>query len=399
MVASLTSDTGLVERFIVLALRLGRHVDGFVDAYHGPAELEPLAVGDLRTPARLAADAEELLLDLDEDRSLELSRRAWIHAQVRACSVVARRVAGQEMSWADEVEACFGVRPSTVPERELERAHSILDDALPSDGALADRYRTWVEGQLVEPGSLVAAADRLARVFRERVADIVTLPTGETATFELTDDVPWSAYHYYDGDCASRVAINAGSPVWAPWLTDLVGHELYPGHHTERACKEEALIRRRGYVEEALTLTLAPQSLVAEGIAMLGHEVVLGDDRHRVAAEALRPLGIRYDHEVAAVVDEADRILEAAIVNVARRVHEDGASLDEARRYLMRWRLRPPESIDRSVAFVMDPTWRTYVSTYVDGLRICREFVGGDKRRFVRLLTEQLTPHDLLAGG
>ena len=29
----------LVERYLALGLRLGRHVDGFVDAYYGPPEL------------------------------------------------------------------------------------------------------------------------------------------------------------------------------------------------------------------------------------------------------------------------------------------------------------------------------------------------------------------------
>jgi hypothetical protein len=392
----MVGDRGLVERFVTLALRLGRHVDGFVDAYHGPAELERAAEDDPRTPRRLADEADTLLLELEEDEKLDEGRRSWIQAQVRACSVVAHRSAGEQMTWADEVEACFGVRPTAVPERDLERAHALLDDVLPPSGSLLDRYRAWIDSQRVERESLLAAADLLADAFREPVAQIVALPPEETSTFELTEGAPWSAYHYYLGGCASRVAINVDSPVWSSWLTDLVGHELYPGHHTERSCKEDVLVRRRGYIEEALTLTLAPQSLVAEGIAMLGLEVVLGDDRHRVAAEALEPLGIPYDHEISAVVEQADRILEGATVNVARLVHDEGASIEVAREYLLHWRLRPPEAIDRAIAFVTDPTWRTYVSTYVDGLRICRDFVAGDERRFARLLTEQLTPQDLL---
>jgi hypothetical protein len=33
----------------------------------------------------------------------------------------------------------------------------------------------------------------------------------------------------------------------------------------------------------------------------------------------------------------------------------------------------------------------------VDGLRLCRGFVGGDPARFAELLSEQLVPEDLAA--
>ena len=48
------------------------------------------------------------------------------------------------------------------------------------------------------------------------------------------------------------------------------------------------------------------------------------------------------------------------------------------------------------LAFIEDPTWRSYISTYADGFRLSRAYVGGDPARFVTLLTEQLTPEDLV---
>ena len=49
------------------------------------------------------------------------------------------------------------------------------------------------------------------------------------------------------------------------------------------------------------------------------------------------------------------------------------------------------------VSFVADPTWRAYVTTYTEGLRLCRAYVGGDLGVFRRLLTEQVRVGDLLA--
>jgi hypothetical protein len=47
--------------------------------------------------------------------------------------------------------------------------------------------------------------------------------------------------------------------------------------------------------------------------------------------------------------------------------------------------------------FIVDPMWRSYVTTYEDGHAICRAWVDGNPERFKRLLTEQLTPVDLLS--
>ena len=62
----------------------------------------------------------------------------------------------------------------------------------------------------------------------------------------------------------------------------------------------------------------------------------------------------------------------------------------------MRWSLASERRAAQQISFISDPTWRAYVSTYADGYRVCRDFVDGDPKRFKRLLTEQLTPADLL---
>jgi hypothetical protein len=40
--------------------------------------------------------------------------------------------------------------------------------------------------------------------------------------------------------------------------------------------------------------------------------------------------------------------------------------------------------------------WRSYSITYIEGSRLCRDWVAGDPERYKRLLTEQLTTDDLL---
>ncbi len=50
------------------------------------------------------------------------------------------------------------------------------------------------------------------------------------------------------------------------------------------------------------------------------------------------------------------------------------------------------------MSFITDPIWRAYVTTYADGYALCGAWVDGDPARYRRLLTEQLTPEDLIDG-
>ena len=52
---------------------------------------------------------------------------------------------------------------------------------------------------------------------------------------------------------------------------------------------------------------------------------------------------------------------------------------------------------EKAVQFLTDPTWRAYITCYVEGVQVCRRYVDGDPARFARLVTEQLTPTELAA--
>lgn len=387
----------LIERYLLLGLELGQHVDGFVDAYYGPPELQQrVETGAPADPRRLVAEADSLAADLQANTFLNVQRKRWLLGQVLACGTVARRVAGDELSWTEEVERCLGVRPEPIAEGRFTRAHQLLDDALPGSGPLAGRYSQWLENQAVPRDLLVTAAERLCEPLRRRSRELSPMPEAEDFDLELVDGEPWSAFNYYLGDYRSRVVINADAPMWSSSLTDLVAHELYPGHHTEHVCKE-ALLARQGFLEETIVLVLTPQALVSEGVATLALEVALGKDAHSVAAGVLRPLGVPYDDATAAVIQDADEILAGVVVNVAYQLHEEGRSPAELRDYARHWSLKPDPIVERMLAFADDPVWRTYVTTYSDGLRLCREFVAGQEQQFTRLLTEQLTPGDLVS--
>jgi hypothetical protein len=400
------AEPGLVERYLELGLRLGRHIDGMVDAYYGPPELAAAVSAEpVHAPEKLVAEARALLTAIEGGGMLDPApsgattgegaapaRRHWLRAQVIGLLTTARKEAGQSISYADEVEACYGVRPTRVEEDVLQDAHRRLDEVLPGSGPLAERLVAWRESHAVPVDRLRPAVDSLAEDLRQRTRTLFGLPDGEHVDFELVTDQPWSGFNYYLGGLRSRVAINTDLPVLSTSLAHLVAHEAYPGHHTEHTRKEVGLVRRRHWWEESIFLVGTPQCLLAEGLADLGLEVVMGRRPEEEVAGHLRPLGIRYDAEVVAAVSEAGEALGAVRQNAAFRLHEDGADAETVAAEVARWGLLSTDRAAKAVEFLTHPTWRAYLTCYVEGLPLCRAFVGGDPARFDRLLSEQLTP-------
>jgi hypothetical protein len=396
-------DDDVVARYLELGLRLGRHVDGFVDSYYGPPELAArVAAEPVHAPAELAADAGRLVADLDAgaaagtgDGAVEAERRRWIRAQVLGLRTSAQKLAGQPIGYLDEVERCYGVRPARVPDDELAAAHARLATALPGAGPLRDRYIAWRESHAVPPEKLESAIRILADDLRERTDRLFGLPDGEHVEWVFETDKPWSGFNYYEGGLRSRVAINVDLPVLSLHLAHLVAHEAYPGHHTEHSRKEVGLVRRRRWDEETIFLVGTPQCTMAEGLADLAVDVAFGRHHEPIVAEHLAPLGVRYDAEAAAAVATAGETLAWVRSNAAIDLHEGGASEDGAVAYLERWALLPHNRATKAVSFMTDETWRAYSHCYTEGLRLCRGWVDGDPTRFEHLITEQVLPADL----
>ncbi len=380
----------MIDRFLLLGLRLGKHIGGFVDSYYGPGQHREQVDAEGRTPARELADEAEALLELAAD--MDGARGRWLRAQLVGLETVSRRLAGDEVSWVEEVQLCHGVTPQLTSEEEFVRAHEQLDAAFGD----AEGYQRWRESQVVPADKLLAAAEVLNADARERTRELFGLPDGEETTIEIVSDEPWAAFNYYQGELRSRVVINADLPTHAYFLAELTPHELYAGHHTEHAWKERLLVREQGVLEESIMLTGTPQSTISEGIAMVAAKL-LYEDLHERAAELLRPLGIPYDVEGARTMDGVDPQLRKVADNLAWFLNEERRPLDEVVEYGMRWRRLPRDHIEKTIEFVTDPTWRAYSACYTNGRDLVEGWVGGDRERFRRLLTEQLTPADLVA--
>jgi hypothetical protein len=378
----------VAERYLVLGLQIGRHVEGVVDSYYGPPELAAAVAAEAPVdPTALVSAAEELLAELED---------GWLRDQVAGLRTYVGVLAGESRAYADEVEGCYGVRPERTDEAVFAAAHERLEELLPGEGPPGERLERWETSIRIPSGKAEETVAGVIEEARAQTRGLAALPEGEGVVLQTVHDVPWMAFCEYQGALQSEISVNLDLPLSALNLLVVAMHETYPGHHTEACCKEDLLVRRRGMLEETISLVPTPQSLVAEGIATLAPGLLLEGNDGPALAAITRSADVELDLAHALAVEEARRPLRWAEVNAALMLHEDGATEADVHSYLVRWGLLTPQLANHLIRFLKQPTSRSYVVTYPAGRRLCEAYVAGDPGRFRRLLTEQVRVGDLL---
>lgn len=378
--------------YIRLSFALDQHVHGVVDAYIGPADLRPTAPP---APAKAILAALEDLHQRVQTSSYPRRRKDYLAVQIRGLVTVARRLAGETLSYRDEVRDCFDIDPCYTPDERFEAALVELDAVLPGWGDLAARMHRWRTSFDISPTVALQMIGFITTEVRHRTQAITPLPTQESVEFVLVSDKPWSGYNWYLGRGRSRVEVNVDLPLRANTLLDLICHEAYPGHHTEHLLKEQHLFTEQGWGEQSIQLITAPECVISEGIATLAVEAIFGNEANTWAAEHLYPLGgITSDPERDERIMQASAHMRALSGNAALMIYEQGVAPDAVVPYLMRYGLRSEQEARQQLRFICDPLWRTYVFTYFVGRDLLGRWLrrGDRAARFRTLLTEQIYP-------
>ena len=395
----------LIREYLLLGLRFDRVEEGYVDSFTGEVSLRRAVESEPQPdPAELAREADRLLAELPNvprGNGFDQPRADYLGAHLRALACAARKFAGEDVGFVDEVSAYFDVHIAKGDPEQYRQAHRKLDEALGGSGPLAVRMQTFRAGEEIPPERLEEAIHAFSSALRDRVRAEFPLPDTETITYEVVTDKPWSGFNYYLGDYQSTVAVNADLKQQMSNLPRLVAHESYPGHHTEHCRKEAGLVEGKGQEEQTIFLVNTPQCLMAEGLADLALHVAIGPGWGAWAADIYADLGLRFDGERDEAVSQAATALADVRQDAALMLHDEHRDVDGVVEFLKRWLLVNDERARQSVRFLSSPLWRAYTSTYVEGYRLLRGWLEARPdgvsltEQFGRLLDEPLIPSSL----
>ena len=391
--------------YVALILEIGEHEDGYVDAYYGPPEWAVAAEANPRTVPQLIQGAATLTDRLNAVStagadSAVAQRKAYLLAHVSAAAARLRMLSGEKMSFADEAEALFGVRPELRPLSSFDPVLAEIDALLPGSGPHADRVTEFKSHYVIPKDRLQVVMDAAIAECRRRTAQHISLPANENFTLAFVGDKPWSGYNYYQGNSQSKIEINADFPIYTERAIDLGCHEGYPGHHVYNALLERTFVRERGWVEMSVYPLFSPMSFVAEGSANYGIDLAFpGDEGTRFEREVLFPL---------AGLDPATAEKKAQLAALTRQlaraeytIADDwlAGRIDRAEtiRRLMKYSLADEAKATQRLRFI--DTYRSYIINYGLGRDVVQAWVErqpGDRWDAMEtLLSSQILPADL----
>ncbi|MDF2770985.1 MAG: hypothetical protein K0S86_478 [Geminicoccaceae bacterium] len=404
----------IAEAYVRLTLAIGKHDPDYVDAYYGPpdwtAEAEaatvPLREIERRASALLAEVDDGLPSETTDTPSLDQLRHSYLRKQLGAMVARVRMLQGVTLSFDDEAGALYDATPPVVPEEQFHAVLARLDRVLPGAGPIPGRYVDYRSRFIVPP-------ERLARVFeaaiaagRTRTSQHVALPPDESFVVEYVTDKPWSGYNWYKGGYHSVIQVNTSLPIYIDRAVDLACHEGYPGHHVYNALLERHLVRERGWPEFSIYALFSPQSLIAEGTANYGIDMVFpAIDRVAFERATLFPLAGLPPDEADDYYRVQDLVHELSYAgNEAARHYLNGEiDADAACDWLERYALMTPAAARQRVRFF--DRYRSYVINYNVGQDLVKAHVvrhagpnasAADRWRvFSALLSSPRVPSDL----
>jgi len=400
----------IARHYVKLGLAIGVYDTDFVDAYYGPDSLRPAKEAKSIFPKD---DFLRQAKSLQDDLSIYLNkpgdvgqRARWLNQQLTAYQRRIRIFAGEFSSFDTESKELFGVAAPEYPESYFKKLVSDLDKLLPGNGDIPSRFQSLASRFVIPVAKLDTVFKTAIAESRKRTNAHYVLPGQEHFTLEFVKNKSWSGYNWYQGNYNSLIQINTDIQIFIERAIDVASHESYPGHHVYNMLLEKNLYRDKDQVEISFYPLFSPQSLIAEGSANYGIDVVFpGKDKVDFAKKVLLPLagldttGIELYFQVLALKGRLNFVRN----EVGRGLLNKTMDEKEALRWLMDYGLNNEETANKSIGFIRK--YRSYVINYNYGLELVKNYIEGKgglvtlpaKRweLFGKLLSEQVCTSDL----
>ncbi len=400
------------EKYVKLVLALGRHDADCVDAYYGPAEWQQEVQTKKISLSEIISQAKELSamissIPVAKEDEMGMLRKIYLTKQLGAVIAKAEMLGGAKYAFDEESQKLFDVVAPVFSENHFKTLLQELDSALPKgNGTLQERYEAFHNHFIIPKEKLDTVFKAAIAECRKRTAHHIALAYNENFVVEYVTNKAWSGYNWYKGNNYSIIQVNVDLPIFIDRAIDLAAHEGYPGHHVYNALLESELMRKRGWIEFCIYPLFSPQSLIAEGSANYGIQVVLpGKERVNFEKGHLFPLA-GFDSSKAeqyyAIQDLVAKLAYAG--NEAARNYLNGKiPKEQAVAWLTTYALMAKPRAEQRVAFF--EKYRSYVINYNYGQDLVRQYVethGGTSENpemrwkiFEELLSSPRLPSEL----
>ena len=395
------------EDFLLLVLRIDKHIKGYVDFYFGPEKLRQIVDNEsLTAPNKLLKDSITLIQQL-EAQGYNKGRERYLEKLLTAMKTSIEVLKGSDISIKDLFIKLYDVDLQPAKEAELDNLKEEFEDAYRGSGSLEERMNKLRITRKIPESKVFKFFKRAVDITEKQTKELFIdlLPKDERIIIDVvknnnsSEKVKWSCYNWYLGKYVSRIEVNPKYQMyWTAFLT-YSSHEAYPGHHTEFAIKEERLYRELNQFEHSVLILHSPKLVISEGIAKKAISILFSNQE--VVEIGLNEFCSDPLKEASLEELELQDIVKAKIplfwYNFAYHALVDRYDEKELMRYGKNLEIFSDEDLITGIERMSNPAHSNNAFMYYIGINILQKY--GDVpslKDFQNLLVNPILPSDLI---
>ena len=390
------------KRYLLLGLRIGKLIEGYVDSYYGPPELNEIV--DKEQPS-----SPKKLLSFCNDLQQDLPNQGFTDNRIKALNKIlgametSWKVAnGKNIPYLEQVYKFYDIKPELIDDSIFYKAAEKLDELYRGNGSLSERLNSLEKQRTIPVERFEEIYNHAFEILQTRTKELFPdlLPNSEEINVKIVKNQPGLANTIYLGNFKTQIELNADIPTDWTKVLNLASHEGYPGHHTEFLVKEKSLYIEKQQFEHCLLSYQVPRLVVSEGIAVTAIDVLFSPrEIVKIGLEEIWP-NPKTEYSIDALVTEyrAKREVNFALgCNLAFHAHIDGWSDEELVKYGLNFGIFPEHNIIQRLKFIRHPLLATSTFSYYMGEKLIKKKYGErpSPADFKQLLTNQFLPSDL----
>jgi len=394
------------ENFLLLALRIDKHIKGYVDFYYGPEKFRQIVENETKLSPNVLLNNSIGLIQQLGTQGFNKERERYLEKLLTAMKTSVEILNGAEFSIKEQFLRLYDVELKAVNEADLDKLKEEVSIAYPGSGTLEERMKKLRALRTVPEAKIIELFGKSLKITKERTKDLFVdlFPETERINLELVnenkEDLRWSYYNWYQGKYRSRIDINPNYNIFWTSFLPVAAHEGYPGHHTEFVIKEMKLYNEYNQFEQSILLVHSPRLIISEGIANSAINMLFDyKEQAEISLQELCPARSKEDSILSLTLQNKVRgKITLFLYNFAYHALVDKWSKEELFQYGEKFEIFSKENLLNQFKMVSNPVYSKNAFMYNIGenliLKKYGRFIGA--KLFKHLLVNPILPSDLV---
>jgi len=392
--------------FLCLALRIDKHIKGYVDFYIGPKKLREIVDNEVLTsPNKILTDCKVLQKNLFK-QGYNNDREKYLEKTLISMRTSIENLNGIEIPFKEKFLKLYDVDLQPVNESELYNLKEDFNEAYKGAGSLDDRMKFLRESRKVPEDKVYPLFKKALTITKLKTKELFgdILPKKERILIELAKDnnnteAKWAYYEWYLGNFRSRIEINPQYNMYWSVFLSAAAHEGYPGHHMNFVLNEQRLYQELNQFEHSILMLKSPKLVICEGIGDLAVNVLFS---YKEQAE----IGLQFCLNETKEDNIENLIMQNRVkakqslfwYNLAYHALFDEWSEEKLIRYATNFEVLSQKSIKNILKLIFDPAHSTTAFLYNLGSKLLIDKFGEfpSVKNFQKILLNPFLPSDFV---